>query len=280
MQERLQKMLASAGVASRRAAEVMITDGRVTVNGSVVTELGTKVDPEADQVAVDGKPVRISDERVCIMLYKPAGYVTTARDPQGRPVVTELIKGRNERLFPVGRLDYNTEGLLLLTNDGALANNLAHPRYGVEKEYQVRVRGIPTSEQLRQLADGVLLDDGQTAPATVRLVRQSVHNSWISVAIHEGRFRQIRRMCAQVGLMVVRLRRVRYDFLELGELRPGEYRQLTSDEMRRLKSPSSGRTKSLKSNAGKESSSDARQITAKTPAKRRGKGGAIKSNNQ
>ena len=235
MQERLQKILANAGVASRREAESFITLGRVAVNGIVVTELGTKADPAKDLITFDGKPVTVEEGRVCILLYKPAGYMTTLKDPEGRPVVTNLLKNVPERVYPVGRLDYNTEGLLLLTNDGDLANRLMHPRHEVDKGYLVRVRGQVAPEQLRQLADGVLLDDGMTAPAQAALAKESENNSWISLTIHEGRFRQVRRMCEAVGLSVVRLKRSRYGFLEIGTMKPGDFRMLTPAEVEQLR---------------------------------------------
>ena len=240
MLERLQKILAQAGIASRRAAEEFITAGRVAVNGNVVTELGTKADPAHDRITLDGKPVRLGERKLHILLNKPVGYVTTLKDPQGRPVVTSLLKGVKERVYPVGRLDYNTEGLLLLTNDGELANRLAHPRHEVEKEYLVRVRGSVTSEQLRLLAAGVELEDGMTAAAVAKLVRESENNSWLSITIHEGRYRQVRRMCDAVGLTVVRLRRTRYGILEAGELKPGEYRLLTPPELDGLRALCTG----------------------------------------
>jgi 23S rRNA pseudouridine2605 synthase len=236
MLERLQKILSRAGLASRREAEGMIAAGRVAVNGTTVTELGSKADPDSDRITLDGRPVRPAEERLYILLYKPAGYVTTMKDPQGRPIVTSLLKGVvKERVFPVGRLDYNTEGLLLLTNDGAWANDLAHPRHEVDKEYLVRVRGSVAAEQVRRLAEGVELEEGRTAPARVQVVRESENNTWLSVTIHEGRYRQVRRMCEAVSLSVVRLKRVRYGSLELGKLRPGEYRLLTAEEVSRLR---------------------------------------------
>lgn len=244
MLERLQKILSRAGVASRREAEGMITAGRVAVNGTVVTELGSKADPDRDRITLDGRPVRLAEERLYILLYKPVGYVTTMKDPQGRPIVTSLLKGVKERVFPVGRLDYNTEGLLLLTNDGEWANTLAHPRHEVDKEYLVRVRGSVSPEQVRRLAEGVDLEEGRTAPARVHVARESENNTWLSVTIHEGRYRQVRRMCEAVSLSVVRLKRSRYGSLEIGTLRPGEYRLLAADEVARLRregSPSAGR---------------------------------------
>jgi 23S rRNA pseudouridine2605 synthase len=234
MQERLQKILAHAGIASRREAETIIVSGRVAVNGMVVTELGSKADPYSDRITLDGKPVRIVSEKVYILLNKPAGYVTTMKDPQGRPVVNDLVKGVRERVYPVGRLDYNTEGLLLMTNDGELANRLAHPRHEVEKEYMVRVRGEVLPEQMQQLCEGVELDDGMSAPAVVKLIRESENNTWISIVIHEGRYRQVRRMCEAVGLTVVRLKRTRYAFLETGNLKVAACRHLSAGEVSRL----------------------------------------------
>lgn len=236
MEERLQKILSQAGVASRREAETMIVAGRVAVNGVVVTELGSKADSATDRITLDGKPVRLEVPKLYVLLYKPAGYMTTLKDPEGRPIVTDLLKRIKTRVYPVGRLDYNTEGLLLLTNDGAWANRLAHPRHEVDKEYLVRVSGSVSQEQLGALAAGVELDDSRTAPAVVRVERESDNNSWLSIIIHEGRYRQVRRMCEAVNLSVVRLKRVRYGFLELGELRPGEYRLLTAAEVERLAS--------------------------------------------
>lgn len=231
MEERLQKILSQAGVASRREAERLITAGRVTVNGEVVTELGSKADPAKDRITLDGKPVAVGGARYYVLLNKPVGYVTTLKDPEGRPIVTDLLKGVGARVFPVGRLDYNTEGLLLLTNDGEWANRLAHPRHEVDKEYLVRVRGRVTPEQLQRLAAGIELDDGPTAPARVRNQRESDNNTWFSITIHEGRYRQVRRMCEAVGLTVVRLRRIRYGSLDLGELKLGEYRLLSTAEV-------------------------------------------------
>jgi 23S rRNA pseudouridine2605 synthase len=236
MLERLQKILSRAGIASRREAETIITSGRVAVNGSVVTELGSRADAAVDRITLDGRPVRIESERVYILLNKPVGYVTTMKDPQGRPVVTDLLKGIRERVYPVGRLDYNTEGLLLLTNDGELANRLAHPRHEVEKEYMVRVRGRVLPEHSQGLSSGVVLDDGKCAPAQVRLVSESENNTWLSITIHEGRYRQVRRMCEAVGLSVVRLKRTRYGLLNIGDLKPGQFRHLSPDEVGGLRS--------------------------------------------
>lgn len=237
MKERVQKIIAAAGVTSRRAAEELILAGRVAVNGEVVSELGTRADAATDCITVDGTPVKPAEKFYYVLLHKPAGYVTSLKDPQGRQVVTELVKDVAARLFPVGRLDYNSEGLLLLTNDGAWANRLMHPRHQVDKEYHVRVRGKADPQQIRRLGEGVELEDGPVAGATVRLLKADQNNDWLSITIREGRNRQVRRMCAAVGLSVVRLRRIRYGSLTLGGLKPGEYRLLGSAEAMGLDTP-------------------------------------------
>lgn len=236
MRERLQKIISQAGICSRRNAENLITSGRITVNGDIVLELGTKADPEIDDIMLDGRPIKPATKSVYVLLYKPAGYVTTMNDPQGRPIVTKLVDNIPERLFPVGRLDYNTEGLLLLTNDGEWANRLAHPRHEVDKEYHVRVRGTVTKDQLQHLATGVSLNEGKTAPAGVSVLSNSPSNTWLSITIHEGRYRQIRRMCTEVGLTVVRLKRVRYGSLTLENLKPGQWRLLSHSEVTQISS--------------------------------------------
>ncbi|MBV5340986.1 MAG: rRNA pseudouridine synthase [Deltaproteobacteria bacterium] len=234
MLERLQKIISAAGITSRRASEALILNGQVAVNGVVITELGSKADPEKDTISVDGKPLKISAQRLYILLNKPPGYITALKDSQDRPLVTDLLKDVPDRVYPVGRLDYNTEGLLLLTNDGEWANRLMHPRHEIEKEYHVRVRGKVIDQQLKRMADGVELDDGMTAPAVVSLVKSGEQNDWISVAIHEGRNRQVRRMCEAVSLSVVRLKRIRYGALQLGTLRAGQFRYLSDAEVREL----------------------------------------------
>lgn len=234
MQERLQKLISQAGIASRRAAEELILAGRVMVNGIVVNELGSKADPAFDSISVDGKLVRPVTTHLYILLNKPAGFLTTLDDPKGRQLVTDLLPEIKERVFPVGRLDYNTEGLLLLTNDGDWANKLMHPRHEVEKEYHVRVRGKAHQSQINQLRQGVMLDNRITAPAEVQLIKDGEQNDWLSITIHEGRNRQVRRMCEAVSLSVVRLKRIRYGFLELGPLKPGQYRMLSETEAREL----------------------------------------------
>lgn len=234
MQERLQKLLARAGVASRRGAEALIRQGRVTVNGRTVAELGTRADPERDRVAVDGRPISC-EPLTYILLHKPRGVVSTARDPRGRPTVVDLVGGAGVRLYPVGRLDYDSSGLLLLTNDGELAHALTHPRHQVEKVYRVRVKGHPSAADLDRLRRGVPLDDGVTAPASVREVgRGEGGGAWLEMAIREGRNRQVRRMLAAVGHEVTALIRIREGGLSLGRLRPGAYRPLTRTEVARL----------------------------------------------
>ncbi len=242
--ERLQKVMAQAGIASRRACEDLIRQGRVQVNGQVVTEMGTKVDPARDRIAVDGQPLTQAAKRVYLVLNKPPGYLSTAHDDRGRPTVMDLVPG-GERLYPVGRLDADSEGLLLLTNDGSLTQRLTHPRYQHEKEYLVLVRGRPSPETLRQLREGIELEDGRTSPARVVVLRREERESldlerpprgtaWLRMILREGRKRQIRRMCATVGHPVQRLIRVRMGPLTLGELPPGQWRRLSKGEIRAL----------------------------------------------
>ncbi len=227
--ERLQKVLAARGWGSRRVCEELIADGRVTVNGAVA-ELGRRVDPDHDAVEVDGAPVGTRADLVHYLLNKPSGVVTTARDPQGRPTVVELVPA-DPRVFPVGRLDADSEGLLLLTNDGELANRVAHPSHGLDKEYLATVAGGRVSPGgLRRLRDGLDLDDGPTAPAKVSQPEPGV----LRITIHEGRNRQVRRMCEAVGHPVTRLVRTRIGPLQDRRLAPGAWRQLTADEVRRL----------------------------------------------
>ncbi|MCS5677932.1 MAG: pseudouridine synthase [Actinomycetota bacterium] len=226
--ERLQKVLARVGIGSRRVCEDLIAEGRVRVDGDIAV-LGRRVDPETALIEVDGAPVGVRPDLVHYVLNKPAGVVTTADDPQGRPTVVGLVPDE-PRVFPVGRLDADTEGLLLLTNDGELAHRLTHPSYGVEKEYVAEVEGLPTRAVLRRLREGVELDDGPTAPARATLIDPSV----VRLTIHEGRNRQVRRMCEAVGHSVVRLVRTRIGPLADRSLAPGAWRELTGDEVRSL----------------------------------------------
>jgi 23S rRNA pseudouridine2605 synthase len=226
--ERLQKVLALAGFGSRRVCEDLIADGRVQVNGEVAV-LGRRVEIETDKVEVDGVQIGVRPNMVHYLLNKPAGVVTTASDPQGRPVVVDLVPAE-PRVFPVGRLDFDTEGLLLLTNDGDLAHRLTHPSFGVEKEYLAHVEGNPSRGALRRLREGVELDDGITAPAKVALIEPNV----VRLIIHEGRNRQVRRMCEAIGHPVLRLVRTRIGPLRDPSLRPGAHRLLVRDEVRAL----------------------------------------------
>jgi 23S rRNA pseudouridine2605 synthase len=228
--------LAQAGVASRRKCEELITSGRVKVNGAVVRELGTKVDPHQDEIVVDGQPIK-RENLVYLLLNKPTGVITSLRDPEGRRVVTDLLKGVRERVYPVGRLDYDTSGLLLLTNDGELANRIAHPSFEIEKVYRAWVKGIPSAENVRRLATGIELEDGRTAPGEARVLEtdRKGNRALLELVIHEGRNRQVRRMCEAIGHPVLSLERTRLGFLTLEGLKRGEYRPLTKEEVDRLK---------------------------------------------
>jgi 23S rRNA pseudouridine2605 synthase len=234
MEERLQKFLAAAGVASRRQAEQLMLDGRVTVNGKVTTELGSKVDPETDAVKVDGK--RVHGERMAyVLLYKPKNTICTVDDPEQRQTVMELVKGVKARLYPVGRLDYDTTGALLLTNDGELANMLMHPRHRFTKTYLAKVKGIPTEERLEKLRRGVNIEGVRTAPAEARLVTVKEKNSLVELVLREGRNRQVKRMFLEIGHPVIRLHRPAYAFLSLEGLEPGSWRFLAPEEVKRLR---------------------------------------------
>ncbi|MBK7860432.1 MAG: rRNA pseudouridine synthase [Archangiaceae bacterium] len=231
MSERLQKFLARAGVASRRAAETLITAGRVTVNGLKVTELGSKVDAEKDQVSVDGKPVTLVPQRTWYLLNKPEGVVTTLTDPQGRATIGDFVKSTGKRLFPVGRLDYDAEGALLLTDDGEISNRLLHPRYQVSRTYLVKVKGDPTDATLDKLRGGVRLEDGMAAPAKVERFDKAEANTWLEIVVTEGRPHLVKRLCAAIGHPVVRLFRPAQAGIAVGDLAPGELRPLTPEEV-------------------------------------------------
>ena len=232
MEERLQKILAAAGVASRREAEKIITAGRVRVNGKVVTELGSKFDPDKVRIAVDGKPIK-AETKAYYLFYKPRGVVTTMSDPQNRRSIADFVQDLPERVFPVGRLDYNTEGLLLLTNDGALM----HPSHEVNKTYLVKVPGIVPDDKLDMLRVGVKLEDGLTAPAVVNLrTYDHEHNfTLFDITIHEGRNRQVRRMCDAIGFPVRELKRIKLGPLTLSNLSRGKFRELSDSELAALK---------------------------------------------
>ena len=233
MGERLQKLIAQAGIASRRAAEQMILDGDVTVNGEVVTELGSKADPEKDHIKVNGRLINAAlanRSNVYVLLNKPKGYLSSAADPEGRKLVTDLVKGRG-RLFPVGRLDYNTEGLIILTNDGEFTNFVASSRT-IPKVYEVKVKGMPTAVAINKLRRGVLLEDGyRTAPADIRELNHTDKNGWYEVTLHEGHNQQIRKMFDAVGHSVVKLKRIAIGSISDPYLRTGESRVLTAQEI-------------------------------------------------
>jgi pseudouridine synthase len=237
--DRLQKVLSTAGVASRRTAETLIQQGRVSVNGKTVTELGTKADAHNDEIRVDGRRIRTVQRKRYILLNKPRGYLTTRSDPGKRPTVMDLLKGVREYVYPVGRLDYDSEGLLLLTNDGELAARLTHPRHEVERLYEARVRGIPDAHAIQRLASGLVVQGRRTAPANVKLAKkidaESGAQAVLLIGIHEGRHRQVRDMCDAIGHPVVRLRRVRIGPLRDEQLRPGDFRELTPAEIVKLK---------------------------------------------
>lgn len=229
MEERLQKILAQAGLCSRRQAEEWILDGRVRVNGRAAS-LGDRADAQRDRIMVDGRPVGQAEEKKYLMLYKPRGYVTTMKDEHGRKTVAELVRGCRARVIPVGRLDYNSEGLLLLTNDGALINALTHPRHEVDKHYEVRVRG--RLEGIEQLSQPMRIDGYDIRPAVVEVLERDEQSAKLRLTIHEGRNRQIRKMCEQCGLEVRRLKRVAIGELPLDPaLRPGAWRALTEEEI-------------------------------------------------
>lgn len=233
--ERLQKYLANAGVASRRACEKYIEEGRVKVNGEVVKELGTKVDSLKDKVEFDNKLVKIKTSSVYIMLNKPEGYVTTVKDDRNRPTVIDLLKGVKERVFPIGRLDFETEGLLLLTNDGNVAYRLTHPKYKVYKTYEALVGGKPNEEKLEKLKKGIMLEDGMTAPAILKVVKKFSDKTLIEIKIREGRNRQVRRMFKAINHPVLKLKRTEQGILSLNSLEKGKYRYLTREEINYLK---------------------------------------------
>jgi pseudouridine synthase len=233
---RLQKIISQAGIASRRDAERLIIEGRVTINGVTVRELGSKANPEADDIRVDGKKIGrgFSLAKIYILLNKPRGCVTTVSDDRGRPTVMDLLKEIKTKVYPVGRLDFNTEGILLLTNDGDFAHRLAHPSHKIPKTYAVKVTGIPTEKELERLSRGIILDRKKTSPAGVSIERTTGKNSWLTITIHEGKKRQVRMMCEFIGHPVIKLKRIRYGFLELKGLKTGEYRYLSNSEVKRL----------------------------------------------
>ncbi|MBR2719616.1 MAG: rRNA pseudouridine synthase [Clostridia bacterium] len=232
---RLQKYLALSGVASRRASEKLIAEGHVAVNGIVVTEMGVQVDETSDKITVDGAPIHLEEEKHYLAYYKPVGEVTTVSDPEGRATVMDKFRDYPVRLYPVGRLDFDSEGLLLLTNDGDMMNSLLHPSHEVDKTYLAKVSNRVEEDSIRRLRAGVQLDGRLTSPAHVRVVRYEAFDTVLLVTIHEGRYRQVRRMFEAVGHQVVQLKRVGFGPIQLGDLPRGTWRQLTPNEIRKLK---------------------------------------------
>lgn len=230
---RLQKFIADCGVASRRKAEELIKQGRVKVNGLVVTEMGIKVN-ETDSVEVDGRKIKPENKKVYIMLNKPAGYVTTAKDQFGRPTVLELLKGVSERVYPVGRLDYETTGLLILTNDGDFTYKMTHPKHEINKTYIATIEGIPSSEEISRFEKGLKIEDYITAPAKLKIISKKERTCVVEITIHEGRNRQVRKMCEAIGHPVLALKRVSVGKLSLGNLAEGDWRKLSQKEVKLL----------------------------------------------
>ncbi len=242
-QQRLQKILAQAGISSRRKAEELIREGRVTVNGRTA-QIGDKADPLRDHVKVDGRRISLSGGEVYLLLNKPKEIVTTTDDPEGRTTVMDLVKEKKTRLFPVGRLDYDAEGLILLTSDGGLAHRLTHPSFHVPRTYWVKVKGKPGREEIQKLSRGVQLEDGPTAPCLIKAVKETVGNSWLEMVLYEGRNRQVKRMWEKAGFPVLKLKRVAFAGLSLGTLKPGEYRLLRPEEVEKLRRATAEKTNS------------------------------------
>lgn len=236
MAERLQKVMSEFGVASRRKCEALIAEGRVRVNGRIVTEQGCKVDKEKESIEVDGKVIRSPDALLYILLNKPSGYITSVRDQFARPTVLDLLKGVSVRVFPIGRLDYDTEGLLILTNDGELTYRLTHPKHNIDKTYRALVRGKVDGGDAAAFSRGLAIEDYVTAPAVLKVVGEAKGNSIVEITIHEGKNRQVRKMCASIGHEVIRLKRIKIGEIGLGGLRAGQWRYLEKKEIDYLKS--------------------------------------------
>jgi pseudouridine synthase len=233
--ERIQKILAKAGIASRREAERMLVEGRVSVNGKIVETLGFKADPFKDHIKVDGKRLAPFEPKVVLLLNKPKGYLSTVKDPKGRPTIMDLLKNVRWRIYPVGRLDFDAEGLLLLTNDGDLAHRLSHPRFSIPKAYLVKVAGAPEEKKLMRLRRGVMLEDGEARAVSCVLIRGGEKNSWVRVVVTEGRKHLVKRMFSAIGHTVLKLKRVEYGPVQLRDLPFGQFRYLTPGEVEKLK---------------------------------------------
>jgi 23S rRNA pseudouridine2605 synthase len=261
MQERLQKILAHAGIASRRKAEAMIAAGRVELNGAIVKELGTKADTRSDLIRVDGKLIADAEEKVWYVLYKPAGCVTTMSDPEGRPTIARYLETVVERVYPVGRLDYDVEGALLITNDGELAHQMMHPRFGVRRTYLAKVHGVPRPEQIERLLKGVRLEDGRAKALEAGVHSHTPRNTWVRVVVSEGRQHLVKRLMEAVGAPVMKLFRADYGGIDVQGLRPGELRELTRPEIALLQGQ-----------AGKKAQAGSSPRPVSLPARRHGHG--------
>ena len=259
--ERLQKILAHAGVASRRKAEELIEKGQVSVNGRVVRELGSKADLDEDLITVDGRIIRETQDKVYYVLYKPAGCVTTLSDPENRPTIKAYLEEIPERVYPVGRLDYDVEGALIVTNDGDLAFSMMHPRFGVRRTYLAKVHGVPAAEQLERLRRGVRLEDGRARALEADLHSRTPKNTWVRVVVAEGRQHLVKRLMEAVGAPVQKLHRADYGGIGVGGMRPGEVRELTRAEVQ-----------SLRAQAGKKAEASDRRAPVALPARRHGHG--------
>ncbi|HWQ30971.1 MAG TPA: pseudouridine synthase [Negativicutes bacterium] len=235
MIERLQKVMAEYGVASRRKSEELIAEGKVKVNGHLITEPGCKVDKEKDIIEVMGKPLKKQESRLYILLNKPTGFITSARDQFGRPTVLDLLKGISTRVFPIGRLDYDTDGLLLLTNDGELTYRITHPKHNIDKTYRATVRGRVDNRDIEAFSKGIEIEDYVTSPARLQITGESKGNSIVEITIHEGKNRQVRKMCSAIGHEVISLTRISIGELGLGSLKSGQWRFLTESEIKYIK---------------------------------------------
>jgi pseudouridine synthase len=240
---RLQKIISQAGVTSRRKAEELITSGKVRVNGKLITELGSKADPDRDTIEVEGRRIEPKQPKIAVLLNKPDGYITSLKDPEGRPTVVRLVDDIPVRLYPVGRLDYHTEGLLILTNDGDLAQKIEHPSKAIEKVYIAKTKGVPNELSLKKLRNGIFLEGKKTLPARIRVL-ETRKNAWLEVTLKEGRQNQIRKMFDAVGHPVLKLKRVAIGSLRDDRLKPGEYRFLKPQEIRQLVGPQKPRKES------------------------------------
>jgi pseudouridine synthase len=233
--ERIQKILAKAGIASRREAERMLMEGRVTVNGKVIDKLGFKADLSKDHIKVDGKRLTHSEPKITLLLNKPRGYLSTVEDPQGRPTVMDLLKKVRGRIYPVGRLDFDAEGILLLTNDGDLAYTLSHPKFSIPRTYLVKVKGVPEERELSRLKKGVTLEDGKARAVSINILRGGEKNSWARIVVTEGRNRLVKKMFLAIGHPVLKLKRVQFGPIQIGNLPIGQFRYLTSEEIEKIK---------------------------------------------